>query len=317
MHNFENVKHGGNVPLSWIDFSISVNPYKPNFLNSILNNSEKYVDKYLYYEELEEKLSNKLNVNAKLTAGTTESLYLLFSVFKGNLHIKDTSYGEYERVAKIFNKKIYKSKDPLKTLKKNDLIILNNPENPTGKYYSKDYVKDFIHKVLKKGGIPIIDDAFMDFVENIEDNWETTHTYENTIHLRTYTKSYGLPGIRVGYFIDPYNKMKKVKMPWSLGAIGVSFMEEILKDNRKFLKSSMKLIHMERKKFIQKLNIKTDVNFFLFKTKNKRSLIEKLSKNKMMIRDCTSFGLNNTVRIAIRTEEENIKLIDILLKSSV
>lgn len=270
----------------------------------------------MYYEEVEKTLSNKIKVNTTLTAGTTESLYLLFSTFEGDLHIKDTAYGEYKRVAKIFNKKVFNSKDPLKTLKKGDLIILNNPENPTGKYYSKQFVEDFVYKVLKKGGIPVIDDAFMDFVENIEDNWEFTHTYENTIHLRTYTKSYGLPGIRVGYFIDPYNKMKKARLPWSLGAIGVSFVEEVLKDNRRFLKKSMQLLHVERKKFTQQLKVKTDVNFFLFKTKNIEKLMRTLSKNKMMVRDCASFGLNNTVRIAIRTKDENEKLMNLLMHHS-
>jgi len=115
------------------------------------------------------------------------------------------------------------------------------------------------------------------------DNWEKHYVYDGAIHLRTYTKSYGLPGIRIGYFLDPYGKMRNVKMPWSIGAIGKAFIEKILQDDRQFLKESMPKI-WEEKKFVSKIpGVKTAANFCTVKVKNKDKLLTELMRNNMMV----------------------------------
>lgn len=298
-------KHGGNVPADFLDFSISVNPYKPPFTKKIFEEAEKISGKYIYYEELDHELSRFTGVTSHLTAGTTETLYLLFMAFEGRCLIPQYCYGEYTRTAEIFNREALRQEHPHRIAKKNDIVFLCNPDSPRGVLYDQNYVENFVQTCLKKGAIPVIDDAFADFVEDFEPQF-----YDGAIHLRTFTKIYGLPGIRVGYFYDPYNRMKTFRMPWSLGSIGKSFVIEVLKDKFQFPKETLPLIWCEKRRISEILTLKTETNYFCKKVVDVEKLKAILGKNKMAIRDCTSFGLPGYIRFAIRRREEN----DLLLR---
>ena len=300
-------KHGGNVPTDFLDFSISVNPYKPPFTKKLFEEAEKISDKYIYYEELDRELSMFTNVTSHLTAGTTETLYLLFMAFEGRCLVPQYSYGEYIRTAEIFNREVLRHEHPHTLAEKGDLVFLCNPDSPRGILYDDTYVENFIHTCLSKNAIPVIDDAFADFVEDFEPRF-----YDGTIHLRTFTKIYGLPGIRVGYFYDPYNRMKAFRMPWSLGSVGKAFVIEVLKDNFQFPKETLPNIWWEKKRISAFLNIKTETNYFCKKVDDVERLKLELKENKIAIRDCTSFGLPGYIRFAIRRREENDRLLKFL-----
>ncbi|MEA1883122.1 MAG: aminotransferase class I/II-fold pyridoxal phosphate-dependent enzyme, partial [Thermotogota bacterium] len=210
--------HGGNVPNDFLDFSISVNPYKPPFMDALFETAKQQSGQYPYYEELDEELSALNGFESILTAGTTESLYLLFMAFNGRVVVPRYAYGEYTRTAHLFKRIVIRSEQPGKVAKSGDLVFFCNPESPKGNFHPEQEIRDFVNTCLSKNAIPIIDDAFVDFVEE-----HKPRIYDGAIHLRTFTKVYGLPGIRVGFFFDPYGEMKKNRMPWSLGGIGKSF----------------------------------------------------------------------------------------------
>jgi len=297
--------HGGMVNEDTLDFSISVNPYKPDFLEKMYERADSLSSKYIYYEELDEEFSKRLDVKCKLCAGTTESLYLLFMAFDGNVLLPEHCYGEYSRTAAIFNRKFSNHANPSETAQAGDLVFLCNPESPTGYFHDEKYVSSFVKTCLAKNAIPVIDDAFIDFVENHE-----ARIYEGAIHLRTFTKIYGLPGIRVGYFIDPYGRLENYRMPWSLGSIGKSFCEKILEDDFKFPRKTLPLIWKEKNRISGLTNLKTDANYFFAKVKDIGVLKENLKHKKIAVRDCESFGYPGYIRFCIRKPHENDVLID-------
>ncbi|UYP00155.1 aminotransferase class I/II-fold pyridoxal phosphate-dependent enzyme [Oceanotoga sp. DSM 15011] len=309
---FLHVKHGGNVPLSWIDFSISVNPFFPKFFDNYEIELNTLSSRYIYFEDIEESISKKISHDINLCAGTTESLYLLNMAFNNDVVIEKGSYGEYERVAKLFNKNVHIVDSVMNHEYNNCIVILNNPKNPNGDFLNYNTIKNFVESNLSKNNIPVLDDAFLDFILFDSNDWEKKWTFEGAIHLRTYTKSYSLPGIRVGYFIDPYDKMKKFKMPWSIGSIGKLFLIKMLKDDGEFLKYSMNLLDIERRRINAILDTDNKSPFFFCRVNNKKELIEVLNNNKMMVRDCSSFGYDSFIRFGIRKHFENNKLIDIL-----
>ncbi|HOO33312.1 MAG TPA: aminotransferase class I/II-fold pyridoxal phosphate-dependent enzyme [Thermotogota bacterium] len=297
-------KHGGNVPADFLDFSISVNPYRPPFTKRIFDEAKKISDKYIYYEELDNELSTMIGETCHLTAGTTETLYLLFMAFPGRCIVQQHCYGEYTRTAEIFNRPVLRHEHPHHIAEEGDLVFLCNPDSPMGTFYDKDYVTGFVKTCLMKKAIPVIDDAFADFVEDHEAVF-----YDGAVHLRTFTKIYGLPGIRVGYFHDPYQRLKHYRMPWSLGSTGKAFVIEVLNDRFKFTKMSLPLIWQEKRRISHALNITTEANYFCMKVKEAALLRTQLREGHIAVRDCTSFGLPNHIRFAIRKPEENNRLL--------
>ncbi len=304
------VKHGGTMNEGLIDFSISVNPYKPKWIKDVFKRAEELVGRYVYWDDLELELGNMVDEKVTVVAGTTESLYLVGMYTKGRRYIIPThTYGEYERIGKIFGSKILKL--PIskiyESVKKNDVIFLCNPNNPTGKYYKKWELKPIIDVAEDTGSLVVLDEAFIDFVREKDEI-----RGENIINLRTFTKSYGVPGIRVGYIIGRNEIFKNFRMPWSIGSLGYAFLEFLIDDNFKFLKESIPKVWKE-KKFVEKeLNVKSDVNFFIKRVGNVRCVIKKLVNKGIFVRDCSSFNLPHHIRFSLRTHEENIKLVESL-----
>lgn len=301
--------HGGNVDEDVLDFSISVNPYKPDFTEEIYARAGRISDRYIYYDDLDEKLSGKIGSECRLCAGTTESLYLLFMAFDGNVLLPDHCYGEYSRTAAIFNRKFLNHRNPSEIAGAGDLVFLCNPESPTGYFYDGEYVSEFVKTCLKKNAVPVIDDAFIDFVENHE-----PVIYDGAVHLRTFTKIYGLPGIRTAYFVDPYGRLEKFRIPWSLGAIGKAFCEKILDDDFSFPLKTLPLIWGERKRISNLLNVETSANYFFTKVNGIETLKKELKDNKIAVRDCESFGYPCHIRFGIRKPHENDRLLEIITR---
>jgi len=126
-------EHGGNIPLSWTDFSISVNPYHPDFFRNYENELSNLSQRYIYFEDIEKTLESIIGHKIFLTAGTTETLYVLNMAFKNNIVVEKGSYSEYERTARLFGKEVFKVDSVVQSNIRDCLVFLNNPKNPTGR----------------------------------------------------------------------------------------------------------------------------------------------------------------------------------------
>jgi len=302
--------HGGAREEGLIDFSASLNPYPPEWLDEMFKRAKEISNRYPYYEKLEESLSELIGEEVTVTAGITEALYLLgILALRGRkVIIPEHTYGEYERVTRIFGGTVAKGPNEPEKLarlvEKDSVVFFCNPNNPDGRFYRVKEIKPLLDAVEDSKALLVLDEAFIDFVKNPE-----SPEGENVVKLRTFTKSYGLPGIRVGYVIGFPDAFKSVRMPWSIGSTGVAFLEFLLEDGLEHLRKTMPLIWREKERLERALDVKSDANFFIKRVGDAKKAVESLKKRGILVRDCASFGLPEYIRFSVRKPWENEKLI--------
>jgi len=321
-----------------IDFSVCSNPFGPP--SSIRNGLAKAViDKYPDTEasELRAALSLKLGVspqNILVGNGSTELIRLAALVYfspDDTVVIIKPDFGEYEVASRLCGARIIhlivKPEDgfrlPLdklvKLIRKHKPkgLFLSNPNNPTGQYLSRKNIETILD--ASSECLVIVDEAYVSFVENA---WLSQDLLErdNLLILHSMTKDYTLPGLRLGYAMantEIIANLRLARPPWSVNTIALKAGVLALQDTE-FLDISLKKLRWERDSLVAKIGhldlqtVPTQANFFLVKAGNARQFRAKLLENKILVRDCTSFGLPEYVRIAPRTPEENAKLVTTL-----
>ena len=148
---------------------------------------------------------------------------------------------------------------------------------------------------------------YIDFVDGAFDLTETALDSENIILLRSLTKAYCIPGIRLGYLLASkkiVKEIRKVKPPWNVStfaqAAGIAAMkdETFLLDSRKKILNSKKIIENQ-------IDVHSDSNFYLHYVKDAKKVKKELMDYGVLVRDCTSFGLPSHIRFSVRKNEEN------------
>jgi threonine-phosphate decarboxylase len=209
------------------------------------------------------------------------------------------------------------------------IIFLCNPNNPTSMLIPKETLTDIIELALKHDSLVFLDEDFLEFVE---DEKALTmigkiNTYPNLFILRSFTKIFGLTGLRVGYGIaneEIINVLSCAKIPWNVNCLAQAAAVAALKDEehlqvtRELIKEEKDWLNVELGKFDSFKFSLPDANFFFINIHKSgltaSELKSKLLKKGILIRDCTSFrGLDEFyIRIAVKTHVENKQLIDAL-----
>jgi threonine-phosphate decarboxylase len=203
-----------------------------------------------------------------------------------------------------------------------DLLVLCNPNNPTSGFTSTDKIIGII-KAAKKYGITVmLDESFIEFVDPVlvVQNTDAFRRFGNLFLLRSLTKFFAIPGLRLGYALafnkDLYSKIKKSQEPWTVNQIADLAGRVLLKD-KEYIEASAGIIEKERKFLYDNLCeikwlavYKPYANFILLKLMNNFTSSElktELLKHKLLIRDASNFKfLNNKfVRIAVKDEQSN------------
>ncbi len=203
------------------------------------------------------------------------------------------------------------------------IIYIANPDNPMGTYIKKHEFDQFYADVPDRVLI-ILDEAYYEFAKSQEDYPDSMrYRYDNVITLRTFSKAYGLGGLRIGYgFAHEYliENLNKVKPPFepSLPAqsAGIAALDDIgfLK---KTIQTNSKGIKFLRKEFdALKINyIPSFTNFITTIWGNAEAaelISKKLLEKGIIVRRLNSFGWENCIRITVGTEKENIIFIKVL-----
>lgn len=212
-------------------------------------------------------------------------------------------------------------------------LLLINPDNPSGNYIKVDDVLRLATWTKKRGIRLIVDESFVDFTNNFEENSllknELLEAYDNLIVVKSISKSYGVPGLRLGIIASSNTEMiefiKKDVSIWNINSFAEYYMQIFGKYTKDYEKACYAFIK-ERARFYEKLSsisilrvIPSQANFFLCEITGGYSARELthllLKKYGILIKDCTTkTGLcdKNYIRIAIRDEKDNNKLIDAL-----
>lgn len=328
-----------------IDFSSNINPYLINNLENYILDGLRECVKYpdINYTNLRKNIANYLNVKSSFIIpgnGATEIIYLLMKSINKRLAILNPTFSEYERGALLNNVDVinlYLDKDKdfeidINNIKENidkfDSLFICNPSNPIGRVYD---LSELLEVLTKHNKLLIIDETFMEFVEK-EEKYSLVKYIENNPNIfiiKAVTKFFGLPGLRLGYGVCSNEKllenMYKIKEPWSINTFADVLSNYLFKEEE-YIKESKEYFIKERNFMLKNLNeikeikaYKTDTNFILIKLKNKtaKELKEELFiKGDILIRDASNFRNldENYIRVAIKSHEENLELINKLTK---
>lgn len=202
-------------------------------------------------------------------------------------------------------------------------LLLNNPHNPTGKLFSRDRILPY----LEDFALVVIDEAFMDFLlpDQQQSLIDVVTEYENLVILRSLTKFYSLPGLRLGYAIahpDRLKRWQKWRDPWPVNILAAVAGKAVIEDHE-FQQQTWNWLTPTKEKLFDSLSaieglrpIAGAANFLLVQTeKSSSQLQQQLLKNyQIFIRDCVSFPElgDRYFRIAVRLEEDNQRLKDAL-----
>jgi len=205
--------------------------------------------------------------------------------------------------------------------KKTKIIYLANPDNPTGTYFSRIDFENFMNQVPERC-LVILDEAYFEYASYLEDYPDSmNYRHDNVITLRTFSKSYGLAGLRVGYgfaHADLISNLMKVKLPFE-PSIPAQAAAVAALDDKKHLENSLAINKKQMNRFESALNslgipyIPSSANFITLKFNNKKEakvFSDKFLDNGVILRHLSSFGLPECVRVTIGNELEMDYFID-------
>lgn len=322
------------------------------------------------YVELREKLAhlNKIDISdIVLGNGATEIIFLFMKVINPKkILIVSPTFGEYERAVKateiprdivslscsgdnknIENKEIeieyfeLKESDDFKLNignlkneleKKYDLLIICNPNNPTGKFLKLAQTEEILKECNKYDTKLFIDEAFIEFLADgmKESIINTEENKKNLFVTRAFTKFFAIPGLRLGYgmYFDKEleQKISEKKEPWSVNNIAEMAGLTVL-DDTEYIEKTLKWITKEKIYMYEKLNeisgikvYETEVNFITGKIDEKlfseglnvKVLREKMLEQGILIRDASNFKFldERFFRLAIKDRASNDRVIE-------
>jgi len=347
--------HGGNVSEisriygidedKIIDFSANINPlgYPPGLKKTMI----KEFDSVLNYPdidsfELVSGLSEYHNIGQDYIIvgnGSTEFIYSIPLTFKPQKALIVTpAFSEYEKGLRLAGAKVsYFQTDEkedfsidiarlCKRLREGfDIVCFCNPANPTGVLTSKDELCRAIACAGKTGTLAVIDEAFIDFEEEESVKKEILR-FSNLIVLRSMTKFFGIPGLRIGYVIASapcIAKIRKIKAPWTVNSLGQKVAAYAFSD-RDYIRDTRQYVTNEREFLTAALNeipglkpYESAANYILVFMDsriglNSTELKDHLSWEGILIRDCSTFqGMGDRYfRVAVKKHEQNMILIE-------
>ncbi len=285
--------------------------------------------------KLRKKLASYLGVSTTklfFGVGSDEIIDLLIRIFcdpkKDSVVIPQPTYGMYQVACDINNIKVItvplnkyfqvNAAITLNAVQKNTkMIFLCSPNNPTGNLLSKNNVLQIVKKFK---GIVVIDEAYIEFSEGNSFISELMK-YKNIVITRTFSKAWGLAGLRCGYSIaDEFitSLLFKIKAPYNLNKLTAHAVLEALSKVKQKDKFVSKL-NSEREKLIAELGkikevqkiLTTDANFITFRIRNATDIFTKLATEGIIIRNRSNqLNLENCLRVSIGTTQENKKFIE-------
>lgn len=331
-----------------IDYCYLVNPYFPpkQMIEKMNYFSHNLITQYPSGQKIECINASRLfDVEEEYLCvgnGAAELINALGRILKGKMYVTKTAFNEYFRCfhnceftlfdmqKKEFQ---YDLEDIMKNTLNNDIICLVNPDNPTGAFITQEEIMPILDKCKELNKIVIFDESFIDFADK-EKRYtlltnEILNQYDNLIVIKSISKSYGIPGIRLGVLATSnktlMQQIKKYISIWNINSYGEYFLQ-IANLYKKDYVSACEKIAEERKIFSQELAklpglyvYPSQANYLLCSLENYDStnLAIELLENNIFIKDLktkSSFKDMDYIRLAIRTREENEELIYTLTK---
>ena len=355
-------KHGGNInkikedfnisPDEIMDFSVNTNFLgPPEEIYELLQKNTLHIKDYPEpnSKTMKKTIADKICLNDGniiIGNGATEIIYQFVKIVNPTKAlIISPTFSEYKFAVKSINGEIehylltsengfsFDEDRLLKKINQNqyDMVFICNPNNPTGKLILNDQIKNLLNVLKDSNTKLIVDESFIDFVQ--EKNKYTAvnfiNQFENIFIIRSFTKIFSIPGIRLGYGIgsdDIINEIEKNRDPWSVNIFAQIIGEKLI-NYHQYYHQSREIIFRERDVLHNLLSqidgikpLYPGANFILLNIsqtgKTSTEIARELGKEGIIIRNCNSFKSleEDYIRVAVRGRSENMKLIKNLKK---
>lgn len=333
---------GLKQPEKILDLSANINPLGPpdslkEYWSEFFQGISQYPDPHA--AGLKEGLARREGIAAEqilIGNGGAELISLLGRMLAGKrVLLVEPAFSEYEKACIVNNCQIeYFALDEgwnlnftrlLERLPDADAVFLCNPNNPTGVYFSKDLVRKLLQECNNQNCLLIVDEAFYDFVGGYETLVPLLKESEQLILLRSLTKMFAIPGLRLGYAMSCREKIEKLaacQSHWSVNGVALAAGTLCLEEDD-FIKRTQSLIAEERERlfsFYEKNHYAfspSKVNFYLLQDmelNDQYPLFAYLLKRGIVPRHTFNFpGLEaRWLRFAVRGRAENDTLMGAL-----
>ena len=344
--------HGGDIysdpslkqNKEMLDYSANINPLGipagvRHALKDAVAGCVNYPDPFC--RELRAALSRYLSLPAEMIYcgnGAADVLFRIMAALqpKRTLILAPT-FADYEKAAQATGSKIdyftlkenngfAVTSDILKAItKRTEMVVLCNPNNPTGKLIDKALLLEVLHHCEELHIPLLLDECFMDFVQDKDNYTLTDHLVRHSglIILKAFTKIFAIPGVRLGFCLTSdavlMDKLYTCGQDWNVSVLAQAAGVAALRETD-FLVETRELIAVEKAYLITQLRLiglkvfEGAANYLLIKTLHNYPWQDKLRKHHILIRDCSNFrGLSSGYyRIAVKTRRDNRKLVKIM-----
>jgi histidinol-phosphate aminotransferase len=317
------------------------------------NNTNPYVGDFTEYPDVKQDNLKKLYLNTILslnlpsrtkedltadkvlfTAGSMEGLDLILRTFaepnKDVICVTSPSFSAYTHWALIHNLKVKTIPlfgDHLDQIATEDIIRLDpkiiflcDPNNPTGTKLAPGIIQKLCDSL---NGFVIVDEAYIEFSDHPSSIFYL-NKYNNLIILRTFSKAWGLAGVRCGAIIADksiINALRYVQLPFAFSSPAQEKVGEVLQNPAKIF-ASWQRIKKNRVDMLEEVSnlesvvkvFKSDANFIMLILKDFQKTLDLLSQHKIHVLDCSS-NLPHSIRVSLGTEEKNQRFLEVLRKS--
>jgi histidinol-phosphate aminotransferase/threonine-phosphate decarboxylase len=323
------VPHGSTDDPWLVDFSANTNPRipegVPRVYESALATARRYPsDDYCAFRVAAAEVVDCEAHEVIPTAGglATIRLTLQTTVQPGDsVLVPAPSFGEYAREVRLQGAEptfadhdAVLDADPVD----HELVVVCNPNNPTGECYDHDRLRAFAERCRDVGTTLLVDEAFLGFTDQ-----SSLAGTPGVVVARSLTKLYGLPGLRAGYAVATgrhRDRLDTARITWSLGGPAAAVGTHCLRDEA-FVAATKERVRTERERMRTQLSGRfrvypSDAPFLLLELDAGDSVDELLDNAReydIAIRDARTFrGLDSHVRVAVRMPDENQQLLGVL-----
>ncbi|MDO7253477.1 histidinol-phosphate transaminase [Helicobacter cappadocius] len=338
------VREFGIKPEDVIKLGSNENPfgYSPKVNDAIISGAKKasfYPDDSMF--ELKDAIAHKYNIksnNIIIGAGSDQVIeFCIRAKCRPNTKVlmAKVTFAMYEIYAKQVGAKVIKTSSnhhdvnefsSLYDEHKPEVVFLCVPNNPLGECLDKDAVFNLISQTSKET-LVVIDGAYQEFAKSKDKNKaiepkELLEKFENVIYLGTFSKAYGLGGMRIGYGLahpEIIKALSKLRPPFNIGILSLDAAHEAIKD-QVFVQSSVSAVLKEMLRY-EAFAIENSIefipswgNFITFVLEEKYSstqVCDWLLKKGVIIRNLKSYGIN-AIRITIGRADQNNRVLELL-----
>lgn len=362
MNHYEQFGHGGDYTGEYLDFSANLSPLGiPSSVRDALTALAEgdllasYPDPYCTELRRAIGVKEEVSENAVLCGnGAVDLIHRTVQALQPkNALILEPTFSEYEKalrengceVRKYYFQEVYNeygnlcassftpTEEFLEALEPDlDMVFLCSPNNPTGRSIDEELMESILILCRNHETLVFWDASFSDFcdLENGSDRQmksdaflrKCVREYPNLILLKSFTKTYAIPGIRLGYLLcsdeERLASIANRGAPWSVSTVAQVAGLAALQDDAYLQRAQLYVSEEKLRVWLALLQLSVfcrrgDGNFLLLRTEQ-TDLAERLKKRGILVRDCSNFdGLDaHYIRIAIRTRRENNQLLDAL-----